>query len=175
MSVRIAGHAIHPMLIVLPLGLMVSSVVFDILMLATYNSVFAAVAYWNIGFAVLTGLMAAFFGLLDWTGIPAGTRAKRVGVWHAVINVLVVGLFALSWVFRRSDPLYVASDPALALSWGAVLLSLVSGWLGGELVERHRMTIYDEPDWDAPSSLHAGEHGPAIHREHPAGGAPGTR
>jgi uncharacterized membrane protein len=39
---------------------------------------------------VVGGLTAAVFGFLDWRGIPSGTRASRVGMWHGLGNVVVV-------------------------------------------------------------------------------------
>jgi hypothetical protein len=51
---------------------------------------------------VIWGLLAAFFGLLDWLGIPNGTRAKSIGLWHGVGNVAVVLLFGASWFLRRA-------------------------------------------------------------------------
>src|SRR5690606_39452767 len=37
------------------------------------------VSYWLIPAGVLAGLLAAVFGFADWTKIPSGTRAKRIG------------------------------------------------------------------------------------------------
>ena len=94
--VKILGHPIHPLLIVLPLGLLSMAVIFDILKLITGNTTFSVVAYWNIAAGVITGLLAAVFGLLDWLAIPSGTRAKAVGAVHGGGNVVVVLLFAVS-------------------------------------------------------------------------------
>src|SRR2546423_947886 len=94
------GHAIHPMLIVFPLGLLSTAVVFDILWLITGRAGFPLAASYAIAAGGIGGLLAAVFGLADWLAIPAGTRAKRVGVLHGVGNVVVVVLFALSWLLR---------------------------------------------------------------------------
>jgi uncharacterized membrane protein len=85
---KLLGHPIHPMLIVFPLGLFISAVVFDFVRLWTGSEVFAAVSFWNI----VGGLLAAVFGLVDWIAIPDGTRAKRIGLAHGIGNVGVVGL-----------------------------------------------------------------------------------
>ena len=78
------------MLIVLPLGLFIAAVIFDGLYLWRGSAVFAAVGYWNIAGGIVGGLLAAVFGLIDWLAIPAGTRAKRIGLLHGGANVLVV-------------------------------------------------------------------------------------
>ena len=66
----------------------------------TGNDVLATVAFWNIAAGVIGGLLAAVFGFLDWLGIPAGTRAKQIGLLHGGGNVVVVALFAVSWLLR---------------------------------------------------------------------------
>jgi hypothetical protein len=44
-------------------------------------------------------LLAAVFGLIDWTGIPSESRARNVGIWHGLGNVVVVLLFAIGGRF----------------------------------------------------------------------------
>src|SRR4051812_21764932 len=94
------GHAVHPMLIVFPLGLLSTAVIFDVLYLVTDRAGFRVAAAYTIAAGIVGGLVAAVFGLVDWLAIPAGTRAKRVGVLHGVGNVVVVALFAVSWLLR---------------------------------------------------------------------------
>src|SRR5688572_23537619 len=101
---KLLGHPIHPMLIVLPLGLFIAAVVFDALYLWRGSSTFATVAYWNIAAGVVGGLLAAVFGAIDWLAIPAGTRAKRIGLLHGGSNVIVVLIFALVWLMRGDRP-----------------------------------------------------------------------
>jgi uncharacterized membrane protein len=153
---KILGHHVHPMLVVFPLGLLAISVFFDVAYLTTERVVFAETAYWNILAGVVGGLAAAVFGFWDWLTIPAKTRAKRIGVLHGLINVVVVALFAVSWFLRRGDSLdHVPTSGALALSFIAIAFALVSGWLGGELVERLGIGVSEQANPDAPSSLQA--------------------
>src|SRR5438067_5746111 len=92
-KVKVFGHPIHPMLIVFPLGLLATSLIFDIVHWITGNAFFSVVSFWMITAGVIGALLAAIFGLIDWLMIPAGTRAKRLGLWHGVGNVVVVLLF----------------------------------------------------------------------------------
>src|SRR4029079_301879 len=75
---KLLGHPIHPMLVVLPLGLFIGAVVFDALSLWRGSPAMAQVGFWNIAAGIVGGLLAAVFGLVDWLAIPAGTRAKRI-------------------------------------------------------------------------------------------------
>jgi uncharacterized membrane protein len=149
---KLFGHPVHQMLIVFPLGLLATSVVFDIVYKTTGNGRWADIAFVMIASGIIGGLLAAIFGLIDWLAIPKGTRAKRIGALHGIGNVLVVGLFAVSWLLRYSNPLYVGAAP-LVVSIAAVSLALVTGWLGGELVDRLAIGVDDGAHADAPSSL----------------------
>src|SRR5215208_6212326 len=93
---KLAGHAIHPMLITLPLGLLGTAVVFDIIRAFTDDADFAVASFYMLAAGIIGGLLAALFGLIDWLAIPAGTRAKRVGLWHGAGNVVVLAL-ATAW------------------------------------------------------------------------------
>ncbi|HUE82727.1 MAG TPA: DUF2231 domain-containing protein [Pyrinomonadaceae bacterium] len=153
---KLFGHAIHPILIVFPLGLLTTSVIFDIVYLLTANSVWAIVSFWMIVAGVIGGLVARLFGLIDYLAIPDGTRAKRVGLWHGLLNVIVIILFGISWLLRAGTP-EAPPATALALSVLAVMLAAVAGWLGGELVERLGVGVDSGANLDAPSSLSQSE------------------
>ena len=149
---KLLGHPIHPMLIVFPLGLLATAVAFDIVGLAKSDASWFGVSYWMIAAGIIGGLLAAVFGLIDWWAIRPDTRAKRIGLWHAGVNVLVVLLFIGSWLMRSSAP-QSPSSAALTLSFVAVVLALVGGWLGGELVDRLGVGVDNGAHLDAPSSL----------------------
>ena len=147
------GHGIHPMLIVFPLGLLATSVIFDILYLITDRVGFQISAAYTIGAGVIGGLVAAVFGLIDWRSIPAGTRAKRVGAVHGAGNVVVVALFAVSWLLRAAADNWDPNALALICSFAGIILAGVTSWLGGELVERLGLSVSDNANVNAPSSL----------------------
>jgi uncharacterized membrane protein len=150
---KLLGHPIHPMLIVFPLGLLVTSLVFDIVFLATSNSSFATVSFWMIAAGLVGGVLAAIFGLIDWLNIPAGTRAKGIGMWHGLGNAGVLALFAVSWFLRRDSASYAPPTEAFIVSLVAVGLGTVTAWLGGELVDRLGVGVDRGANLDAPSSL----------------------
>ena len=149
---KLLGHSVHQMLIVFPLGLLATAVIFDVIYLITRRPAWTEASYHMIPAGIIGGLIAAVFGLLDWLKIPSPTRAWRVGAWHGGGNVIVVLLFAISWWIRRAAP-SAPSGAALAFSFIGVLLALVTGWLGGELVDRLGIGIDTGAHPDAPSSL----------------------
>jgi uncharacterized membrane protein len=141
------------MLIVLPLGLFISAVVFDAVYLWRGSPTFATVAYWNIAAGIVGGLLAAVFGLIDWVAIPAGTRAKRIGLLHGAGNVVVVLMFAIVWWMRANSFDATPTTGLFLLEVVALALGSVAGWLGGELVDRLAVGVDDGAHLDAPSSL----------------------
>jgi uncharacterized membrane protein len=150
---KLLGHPIHPMLIVLPLGLFIAAVVFDALYMWRGSPTFATVAYWNIAAGVVGGLLAAVFGLIDWFAISAGTRAKRIGLLHGGSNIVVVLIFAVVWLMRGNTPDATPTTNLFFLEIVGLVLGSVAGWLGGELVDRLGVGVDDGAHLDAPSSL----------------------
>jgi uncharacterized membrane protein len=149
---KFLGHPIHPMLIVFPLGLFVTSLAFDLIALLTSEASLAFAAFYMIGAGVIGGLVAAVFGLIDWLAIPLRTRAKAIGLWHGLGNVVVLGFFILSWINRREAP-QTPQAAALILSLLGVGLSVITGWLGGELVDRLGVGIDKGANLNAPNSM----------------------
>jgi uncharacterized membrane protein len=151
--VKLLGHPVHPMLIVLPLGLFSIAVLFDILYLVTGNEDFAVVAYWNVTVGIVGGLLAAVFGFIDWWAIPKETRARQVGLWHGGGNAIIVVLFIVSWLLRQADHAYAPNLIPFVLGLVGVGLALITAWLGGELVYRLRVGVDDDAGLNASNSI----------------------
>src|SRR5256885_15444141 len=91
------GHPVHPMLIVFPVGLFVTAVVFDAIDVFGGSSVFGLVGYWDLTAGPVGAALAAGFGLVDWLRHPPGTPGQRGGAPHRPRNVGGVGPFFLWW------------------------------------------------------------------------------
>jgi uncharacterized membrane protein len=118
-----------------------------------------------IAAGIITGLLAAVFGLIDYLAIPSGTRAKGIATTHGVGNVIIVVLFIIAWFLRRDDPA-APSTFARILEIIGLVMALGTGWLGGELVDRLGVGVDPGANLNAPSSLS----GPA-----PTSSDPGAR
>lgn len=152
--VKLLGHPIHPMVIVVPLGSFISAVILDaVYYVLNANPTLALVGFWNIGIGIVGGLVAAVFGLIDWLAIPSGTRAKRIGLMHAGTNVAMILVFTVAWLDRFTTTDHLPSSQNLMLEVGALALAMVAGWLGGELVDRLGVGVDDGANLNAPNSL----------------------
>lgn len=149
---KFLGHPLHQQLIVFPLGLLAMAAIFDVIQLFTGEGNWHSHAFVMIGAGVITGLIAAVFGAIDYLAIPKGTRARSVGFLHGVGNVIVTLMFAGSWLLRYDDPA-APGALALALSFGAAALAAGTGWLGGELVDRLGVGVDPGAHLNAPNSL----------------------
>ena len=170
--IRVAKHALHPMLVAFPLGLLATSVAWDICRLATHHPAWGVVAFWTIVAGVIGGLVAAVPGFLDWLAIPNDTRAKSVGTIHMILNLVVVGLFVISLIARSqaTGGYGMAGFGHMVWGWIGVGITVVSAWLGGELVETLGISVHEGANANAPSSLEEGRgpgrgRGIRIHRE----------
>jgi uncharacterized membrane protein len=129
--VTIAGHPIHPMLVTLPIGLWIFSLVCDFVFISTGDSRWATTANFSLGGGIIGALIAALPGLIDLLGLHEA-RARRIGTYHLVLNLAIVAAQALSfWLRAQEGP---AGALPRGISFVAVIGLVISGWLGGHLV-----------------------------------------
>jgi uncharacterized membrane protein len=139
------GHPFHPLLVTVPIGAWVASLVFDIAARAADDpSALAEGAYWLILIGIIGALLAALFGLMDLLTIPRGTRAFTTGLTHMGLNLTVVVLFVINFLVRGSDGKDDPTTLPFILTIVALLILGVSGWLGGKLSYRYGVRVADE-------------------------------
>jgi uncharacterized membrane protein len=158
-KVAIAGHPLHPMLVPLPIGLLVGSVLADIAFLASgREQMWYDIAFWALIAGVVTALLAAVAGLGDYLGVAVHTDARRMATAHMLINVAAVVLFVISIGLRLDNGALAAGEftTAFILSLVAVVGLAVSGWIGGELSFRKHLGVV--PDSEEDESREARRH-----------------
>jgi uncharacterized membrane protein len=129
---NIAGHPIHPMLVSIPIGLWVFSLVSDLIcMRSPAPELWSAIAYWTLIGGIVGALVAAIPGLIDLLSLE-DAAIKKTALTHMGINLTVVALYVVNAVLRYRDPQSLGLPFALSLV--AILMLLVSGWLGGKMV-----------------------------------------
>lgn len=133
----IAGHPIHPMLIPIPIGLWIFSLVSDLFSLAPNASQnWQTVAYFTMAGGVIGAFLAAVPGIIDMLSLPP--PQKRIALTHMSINIVVVILYLINlWQRSHGDP----SLLPLWLSLAGIALLGASGWLGGKMVYEHGVGV----------------------------------
>ncbi|MFN2537714.1 MAG: DUF2231 domain-containing protein [Mycobacteriales bacterium] len=144
------GHPFHPILVTVPIGAWVSSLVFDIATQAKDNGSqqLAYSSYWLILIGIIGAGLAALFGLMDLSRLQRGSRALRMGLTHMTLNVLVLAAFVVNLIWRHDDHTsYTQVDGGqLALSAVALGVLAVSGWIGGMLSYKYGVRVAEEND-----------------------------
>lgn len=144
------GHPIHPLLVTVPIGAWMSSVVFDFIGPTSEDEwAYAIGAKSLIDIGIVSASGAAMFGLIDFLQIPRGTRAWYAGFAHMGLNATAIALFAWNSASRGEE--IRARVPGLSVQWwqrGLSLLTttslLLSGWLGGTLSYDYGVRVADE-------------------------------
>ncbi len=142
----IKKHPLHPMLITLPIGLFVFSLVSDIIFLAGWGPpVWRDVAFYTLSGGLVTALIAAVPGLIDYASLPE-SPVKKTATKHLLLNLSMVVVFLIDFLMRFQNPLNIGMPFALSVL-GVALLGY-AGWLGASLVHEHGVTITDADSRD---------------------------
>lgn len=148
-TVRIAGHPLHPMLVPLPIGFLVGAFLTDIAYLTSSWSGFAYFSAWLIAAGIVTALLAAVAGFVDFLGEPR-IRAIRKSWYHLIGNLLAVALSVVNLIVHMRDGAAAVLPLGIWLSGIVTVLLLFNGWMGGELVFRGRVGVLEaEPEREA--------------------------
>lgn len=133
---KIVGHPVHPVLLMFPLGLLTTAVIFDAGDLLGGPALLGEVAYYTIAAGLIGGALAGVAGLVDLAAIPAGTRAKRAGVAQALIVLAVLLLFLVILMVRMGAEYRAAGGGLFFVELLALAVGGAGAWLAGELVDR---------------------------------------
>ncbi|MGW7490864.1 DUF2231 domain-containing protein [Streptomyces sp. NPDC054786] len=138
------GHPFHPILVTVPIGAWVGSLVFDVASpFVRHPDFLTRGAMWLIALGVVGALAAAMVGFLDLLAIPPGTRAFRVGLVHMALNLLVTAAYAGNFLWRHASH-GQRGGGMLALNAVSLVVLGVSGYLGGKLAYRYGVRVADE-------------------------------
>jgi uncharacterized membrane protein len=83
---------------------------------------------------------------MDLLTIPTGTKAFKAALTHMTLNLSIVALFVIDFLWRHGS-YYERTKPLtgqFVLSLVAIVLLLVSGWIGGMLSYKYGVRVADE-------------------------------
>jgi nitrite reductase/ring-hydroxylating ferredoxin subunit/uncharacterized membrane protein len=135
---KVFGHPLHPILVHLPIGLFVVSFLFDIGSMIRSTAIsarFVQPAFYTMALGVLTALVAAGPGFIDYLDIRRDHPARKIATYHMILNLAAVVLYVVNLAIRRPQ-LHERQDMVLpfVLSLIGVILLSISGYLGGVMV-----------------------------------------
>ncbi|CAD7035374.1 hypothetical protein REJC140_03401 [Pseudorhizobium endolithicum] len=145
-TARLNGHPVHPLLVPLPIGFFVATLLCDLAFWWSRDALWLTAGFWALLVAICTAALAAVAGFADFAGnrrVRAIKDAWRHMIGNVVAVLLAIGSLALRW----------SGDASAVLPWGLsasiliFLLIFYTGWKGGELSYRHRVGVLpDEAD-----------------------------
>jgi uncharacterized membrane protein len=143
-TAAIAGHPLHHMLVTFPIAFLIGAFVTDLAFWSTQNAFWAQASYWLLIAGIVTALVAALPGFIDFL-----TISKLRDLWivwaHMIGNLAVVVLAVINVWLRWTDPVAGAQGWGTTLSFLSTALLLVNGWFGGELAYRYGIgAIHDD-------------------------------
>lgn len=133
------GHAIHPLLTDVTLGTWTSASILDLV----GGPDESRAAKRLIGSGLLAAAPTAWTGWAEWA--TAEPRDKRVGLVHAGINGLSIGIYVASWVARRRG----LHKTGARLALGGAAVSGLGAYLGGHLAEARKVGTH-HPAYNGP-------------------------
>src|SRR5689334_23168943 len=101
---RALGHAIPAELVLLPLALLSTSVIFDFFHLIGGSTTFSQIAYWVILSGLTLGVAVLVFGWVDWLLLPRRSSARKIAAVHLAIYLLVMAIYGMGLYLRGNDP-----------------------------------------------------------------------
>src|SRR5438270_2226706 len=138
------GHPLHPIIVPLPIGLWIFSIVSDLIFKFGFGGpVWSDVAFYTIAGGIVGALIAALPGLIDLLSIQ-NPKSKSIGIWHMIINLLAVVLYCINFWLRMHRP--PGDSLPIMLSVIGIIFITISGWLGGELIYVRGVAVREPPD-----------------------------
>jgi uncharacterized membrane protein len=147
-KVRVFGHPLHAMLVAFPIASYVGTFASVIAYALTDDPFWFRMSLVTNIAGVATASLAALAGMVDYaTVVPKQTVARRTGAIHGIVNSVALVLFIANLVVQqRAAGPGPALEAALALTGAGVLLTLVAGFFGWEMVQSHHIGVKDQPD-----------------------------
>ncbi|MEG4504323.1 DUF2231 domain-containing protein [Microcoleus sp. F6_B4] len=139
-TLSVAGHPIHPIIVIFPVAFLVGAAGSDIGYWLTSDPFWARASVWLIGVGFAAGILAAITGFLDFFKVKR-VRSRSAGWLHMGGNVAVMVLTLINLVLRQGNPAEPIVYTGLGISIVVATLLGVTGWFGGELSFRHKIGV----------------------------------
>ena len=138
------GHPLHPILVHVPMAVWPAALLFDLLSRAGIGgNAITRTSFFAIGFGLAVALLAVPTGIVDWWGIKREKPAWKIGLWHMLLNVVLLILFAINFTLRHGTyrKAEMVSGGPLMLSIIGTLVLFVSAYLGGRMVYAYGINV----------------------------------
>ncbi len=143
-TARVGGHPIHPMLVPIPITCFVGTLLTDIAYWRTADIMWGDFSDWLLTVGLIVSILVVIAGLIDFLG-DRRIRALPQAWIHGAGNALALALAILNAMVHTRDAYTSVVPTGLILSALVVLILVVTGWNGWDMVYRHGVGLRPEP------------------------------
>jgi uncharacterized membrane protein len=147
----IGSHPIHPALVTIPIGAFALTLIGDITHAVTHDAFWYHFAFYCMAIGVVTALVAAVFGFVDFFGVKMSAQGYKTAKVHMTINLAGVVLYAANVLMRRGDAALGTRRWPMVFGLEIVTFAAlgVSGWLGGKMAFENKVGVSERADPEA--------------------------
>jgi uncharacterized membrane protein len=128
------GHPLHSAIVHIPVGSWIAACLLDIAVWAGWlNRGAGQLATYCVVFGLLGAALAVAPGIADWMHIKKEKPAWKLGLYHMVLNVGAVAIWAVNFGLRLNSDAPVQTSILLTSLLGTVLV-FISGYIGSLMV-----------------------------------------
>lgn len=140
-GMRFLGHPLHTLIIHFPMGLLPTSLLWDLFALWTGHTIWWELGFWSIAVGLAFSVIAAVPGFIDFIRIPEKHPAEKAALFHMSFILIAIGFFIGSLVLRIHgySPVGIRIYGAIGCSLLGLICLIIGGWYGGELVYKHQL------------------------------------
>ncbi len=136
------GHRLYPMAAAVPIVFFALTLLCDLMLMQGGSFLWFTASEYLQGGGILAALLAALGGMLDFARAPR-LRTLTIAWMQFLGNSLAIFLEGLNWYRRYSFGPDTVGPMSMAVTVFAILVLLMTGWLGWELVFRRRIAFVD--------------------------------
>lgn len=155
------GHPLHPVLTDLAIGGWTAAVTLDLVDQLTGDETVARGADAALGLGLLGALGSAVTGATDWQHTEG--RPRRLGVVHALLNVIATTLFTLSFIARLSG----RRGTGRWLASVGITVGTAAAYVGGDLVFGEQIGVNHAGGQSVPNDFTVALHESELHEDEP--------
>jgi uncharacterized membrane protein len=135
-AIIFAKHAQHPVIIHLPIGLFIASLLFDLISRSKKSPGLNTTAYYNLILAAISGVVSVVTGIVAWQWKLGGGNLQGNLLLHLILGIVTCLLLFVLWAMRRKCTTLPADQVSMAYLALAIVTGLVialTGHVGGIL------------------------------------------
>lgn len=140
---RMVGNPLHPLLAAIPFTCFTGALLTDIAYWQSAAMQWANFSAWLLAVGLFVAVFAVIVGLVDFV---ADRRVRALGIFwpYACGNALAIVLAIVNSFVHSRDAYTSVVPEGLVMSGLTVLIMLVTGWMGWQLVYHHRSAIVED-------------------------------